>query len=328
MRRRDFIALVGGAAVWPAVSFAQTNSIRRLAVFMPCAETDLEIRPRVAALRAGLRELGWIEGTNIELVFRWAAGSPDRIRAYAAELVAMQPDLILASTTPTVTALVRGNRDIPTVFVMVVDPVGQGLVRSLSKPGGNFTGFTHFEFGMAGKWLELIKDAAPLVAKTAVIFNPDTAPYYSSFMDVLSESGNSSAIESIVAPSRDPAELVRHITAFAQGANGGLIVLPDTFTTINRELIVSLAARHHLPAIYPLSQFTAGGGLISYGPDLVDLYRRAPIYIDRILKGGKPADLPIQQPTKFELIVNLKTAKALGLEVPPTLLARADEVIE
>jgi putative ABC transport system substrate-binding protein len=229
-------------------------------LFIPWAEDDIEIRPRVVAVRAGLRELGWVEGTNIELVFRWAAGSPDRIRAYAAELVAMQPDVILASTTPTVAALVRSNRDIPTVFVMVVDPVGQGLVQSLSKPGGNFTGFTHFEFGMGGKWLELLKDAAPRLSKIAVIFNPDTAPYYNSFIDASRSASSSSSFEPIALPARDPAELVRDIAAFAQGPNGGLLVLPDTFTTINREIIVSLAARHHLPTIYPLSQFTAQAG--------------------------------------------------------------------
>ena len=330
MRRREFITFLGGAAtLWPLAARAQQpDRIRRIALLMPWAESDPEIHPRVAALREGLRELGWTEGHNIELTFRWASAAPDRVRAYAAELVTMAPDVIVASTTPAVRALAPITNNIPVVFIMVVDPVGQGLVQSLSKPGRNFTGFSHFEFAMSGKWLQLLKEVAPSVVNVALIFNPDTAPYYKSFLHALEEAALSSSIKAIAAPAHNSVDLERVLTAFSQGPNGGLLVLPDTFTTVNRALIVALAARHQLPAVYPLTFFAAQNGLMSYGPDLVDLYRRAALYVDRILNGASPTDLPVQQPTKFELVINLKTATALGLTVPPTLLALADEVIE
>ncbi len=330
MRRREFITLVGGTAVaWPLAARAQQpDRIRRIVLLMPWAESDPEIRPRVAALQAGLRELGWIEGHDVELTFRWASGAPDRVRAYAAELMKMAPDVIVASTTPAVRALAPITSQIPVVFVMVLDPVGQGLVESLSKPGRNFTGFPHFEFAMSGKWLQLLKEVAPNVVKVALIFNPDTAPYHKSFLHALEAPALSTSIQAIAAPAHNAVDLERVLAAFSQEPNVGLLVLPDTFTTVNRALIVALAARHQLPAIYPLTFFAEQNGLMSYGPDLVDLYRRAALYVDRVLNGATPSDLPVQQPTKFELVINLKTAKALGLDVPLMLLARADEVIE
>jgi putative ABC transport system substrate-binding protein len=332
MKRREFVTLVGGAAAsiaWPlAARTQQPARIRRIALLMPWAENDPEIRPRVAALHAGLREVGWEEGHNVEFLFRWASGAPDRIRAFAAELVAMAPDVIVASTTPAVRALASITSTIPVVFIMVVDPVGQGLVQSLSKPGSNFTGFTHFEFGMGGKWLQLLKEIAPGVANVAVIFNPDTAPYHPSFINAVDAAALWSSVKPIAAPARSGAELERFFVAFSQHPSGGLLILPDTFTTVNRALIVALAARHQLPAMYPLTFFAVQGGLMSYGPNLVDLYHRAALYVHRVLNGASPSDLPVQQPTKFELIINLKTAKALGLEIPSSLLARADEVIE
>ena len=328
MRRREFIAVLGASAIWPMRLLAQSNVVKRIAVLMPWDENDPEIRPRLAAIRAGLRQLGWVEGTNVELIFRWAAGNTGRIETFASELVAMRPDVILASTTPTVAALARATSSVPIVFVMVVDPVGQGIVRSLSNPGGNFTGFTHFEFSMSGKWFEFLKDAAPPLAKLGVIFNPQTAPYHAAFFETLRAPALSSSVEPVSLPARNPTELENSVSTFAQNPNGGLLVLPDTFTTVNRKLIISLAEQYRLPTIYPLDQFTVQGGLISYGPDLVDLYERAPQYVDRILKGAAPADLPVQQPTKFELVINMTAAKAVGVTFPVTLLARADRVIE
>jgi putative ABC transport system substrate-binding protein len=274
-----------------------------------------------------LQELGWTDGRNARIEYRWGAGDVGRISRYAAELVALAPDIILSSGSPSVAALQQATGGVPIVFVAVVDPVGSGFVESLARPGGNITGFTLFEYGISGKWLELLKEIAPRVTRVAVLRDPALA----------SGGGQLGAIQS-AAPSfgvelspvgvRDAGEIERTVTAFARGPNGGLIVTGSTLATVHRDLIVMLAARHKLPTVYPQRYYVTGGGLVSYGADLVDPYRRGANYVDRILKGDKPADLPVQAPTKYELVINLKTAKALGLEIPQTLLARADEVIE
>jgi putative ABC transport system substrate-binding protein len=265
---------------------------------------------------------------NVRLEYRWAGADPEHMHAYATELVALAPDLILANTTPVVAALQHATRTIPIVFVNVVDPVGPGFVANLARPGGNITGFLIFEFSMGGKWLETLKQVAPRVKRVAMIFNPQTAPFGESFVRVVEAAAPAFAVETVSAKVRDNAELESAVASFAGEPDGGLIVLPDIFTTSHRDTIVTLAARHHLPAIYPFRYFAASGGLVSDGVDGTDLFRRSASYVDRILKGEKPADLPVQAPAKFELVINLKTAKALGLEVPPMLLALADEVIE
>jgi putative ABC transport system substrate-binding protein len=327
MKRRAFITLLGGAAAWPLAARAQqAERVRRVGVLMSMAADDPEGQPRISALAQGMRELGWAVGRNLQIDYRWAAGDPDRIRKYAAELVALAPDVILANSTPLVAALQQATPTVPIVFVGVADPVGAGLVQSLARPGNNSTGFIVFEYGISGKWLELLKEIAPRVTRAAVVRER-----------AIAGTGQLGAIQS-VAPSfgvelfpigvRDAPEIERAVTAFSRGSNGGLIVTGGPSTQVHRHLIITLAARHLLPAVYPYRYFVASGGLISYGPNLIDQYRRAAGYVDRILKGEKPADLPVQAPTKYELVINLKTAKALGLEVPPTLLARADEVIE
>jgi ABC-type uncharacterized transport system substrate-binding protein len=329
LKRREFITLLGGAAAaWPlAASAQQPERLRRVGVLMNLAPDDPESPVRLAAFLQGMQQLGWTDGRNVRIYTRWGADDADRSRRYAAELVALAPDVILASGSPAVGQLLQATRTVPIVFVVVVDPVGSGFVESLARPSGNATGFPLFEYGMSGKWLELLKDIAPRATRAAVLRDPALA----------SGGGQLGAIQS-VAPSlgvelspvnvRDPGEIERAITAFAREPNGGLIVTGSSLATSHRDLIIALAARHRLPAVYPQRYYVTGGGLISYGPDTVDPFRRAAAYIDRILKGEKPADLPVQAPTKYELAVNLKTAKALGIEVPPSLLARADEVIE
>jgi putative ABC transport system substrate-binding protein len=328
IRRRELIAAIAGAAAWPLAARAQqSGAMRRIGVLMIQAPDDSEGKARLAAFAQGLQELGWTVGRNVRIDYRWGAGDADRTREYAAELVALAPDVILASGTSTVAPLLRATRTVPIVFANVVDPVGAGFVASLARPGGNATGFTPYEFGMSGKWLELLKQIAPQVTRAAVI------------RDSTQGSGTSQlAAVQAVAPSfgvdvrpvdvRDATEIERDIAVFARGSNGGLIVTASGLSLIHRGLIITLAARHRLPAVYPFRYFIGDGGLISYGPDTINQFRRAAGYVDRILRGEKPADLPVQAPTKYELVINLKTAKALGLEVPPMLLVRADEVIE
>jgi putative tryptophan/tyrosine transport system substrate-binding protein len=331
MRRRDFIkVVVSSVTTWPLSARAQqTERMRRIGVLMGYPENDLEGPAFFAAFREGLQKLGWMEDRNIRLDTRWV--SPDDAEArqrFAKELVALQPDLILSSVTPTTGALLEQTRTIPIVFATVSDPVGSGFVASLARPGGNVTGFQALLGSLGGKWLELLKEIAPHVARVAMLFNPAVAPYAESFLNPFKAAASSFAVEPIAAPVRDTSELESVIAAQARAPNGGLIVMPDTFTDVHRAEIISLAARFGLPAIYPRRPFTELGGLLSYGIDQLDSYRRAAIYVDRILKGEKPSELPVQAPVKFELVINLKTAKALGLDVPWFLRQRADEVIE
>ena len=327
MRRRDFIVGLGGAAaVWPAGARAQ-QPMRRIGVLMDMALGDPEAPPRVAAFLRGLQQLGWTEGRNVRIDTRWAAGDANLHRRYAAELVALAPDVLLATASPTVVALQTATRIIPIVFAHAADPVGAGLVDSLARPGGSTTGFILFEYGISAKWLELLKEFAPRVTRVAVLRDPATAAGMGQFGAIQSVAP-SFGVELRPVNVRDPGEIERAITNFAAEPYGGLIVTANPLATFHRGLIIALAARHRLPAVYTTAFFVTDGGLISYGPDLVDHYRRAAGYVDRILKGEKPADLPVQAPTKYELVINLKTAKTLGLTVPQTLLARADQVIE
>jgi putative tryptophan/tyrosine transport system substrate-binding protein len=330
MRRREFVILLGGgaAAAWPLAARAQqSNRLRVVGVLLAMAPDDPEAQLRIKAFEAGLRELGWTEGRNLRLEYRWAGGDAALLRKQATELVGLAPDLILATSTPVLAAL-RQEKTLPIVFVQVTDPIGGGFVPNLARPGGSLTGFTSFEFTIGSKWLEALKHVAPAVTRVALIFNPDTAPFAHLFWQPVEAAAPSFDIEPMQAPVRDVGEIERTIAAFARNANGGLMVLPDVSTTNHRDLIIALAARHRLPAVYPYRFFAASGGLMSYGSDLADVHRRAASYVDRILKGAVPGDLPVQAPTKFEFVINLKTAKALGLTVPPRWLGRADEVIE
>jgi putative tryptophan/tyrosine transport system substrate-binding protein len=329
MKRREFITLVAGsAAAWPLAARAQqAERVRRIGVMMPLAESDSETQSRVAALRENLQKLGWIEGRKLRIDYRWAVSDLDRARTVAKELVGLIPDVILPSTTQMLAAVQTETRSIPIVFVNVSDPVGTGLVASLARPGGNITGFTNFEYTTGGKWLEILKEIAPSVARVTLIANlknPNTALYLRAIEPAAAGLGLHLSIVGV----SDAAEIERAIEASAREAKGGLLIMPDPLTIAHREMIVALAARHGLPAAYPYRYFVTIGGLFSYGIDSTDLYRRAASYVDRILKGANPGDLPIQQPTKFELAINLKAAKALGLTVPLTLQASADEVIE
>ena len=330
MKRREFITLLGGAAAtWPLTARAQqSGGMRRIGVLMASAADDSESQARIAAFLQGLKQLGWADGRNVRIDTRWATTDADDIRRHAAELVALAPDVLVAATgTVTVAPLLQATRTVPIVFVTVIDPVGAGFVASLAQPGGNATGFTIYEYSMSGKWLELLKEIAPRVTRAAVLRDPAVA----------SGIGQFGAVQ-IVAPSlgvqvspvdvHDAGEIERAVTAFARGLNGGLIVTAGALTISHRQPIIALAARHKLPAVYPARFHVTAGGLISYGPDVIDQFRRAAGYVDRILRGEKPAELPVQAPTKYELVINLKTAKALGLDIPQTVLARADEVIE
>jgi putative ABC transport system substrate-binding protein len=329
MRRREFIAVLGGAAAgWPLSARAQqSNRPRLVGALFAMAPSDPEAEMRVKAFESGLRELGWVEGRNMRLEYRWAPRDLGLLLSQATELVSLGPDVILATGTPVVAALRQGNPP-PVVFVQVTDPIGNGFVPNLSRPGGYLTGFTSFEFTVGSKWLEALKHVAPAVQRVALIFNPDTAPFAHLFWQPVVEAAPAFDVEPIQTPVRDAGEIKHAIETFAREVNGGLMVLPDVSTTSYRDLIIALAARHRLPAIYPFRYFAASGGLMSYGSDLADVYRRAAAYVDRILKGVAPGDLPVQAPSKFELVINLKTANALGLTVPPLWLGRADEVIE
>jgi putative ABC transport system substrate-binding protein len=329
MRRREFITLLGSAAAaWPLAARAQQRErTRRIGVLMNLASDDAEGQARLAAFLQGLQEAGWAVGRNMRIDLRWGGGDPESFRKQAAELVALAPDVVFASGIPAATPLLQATRTVPIVFAQVVDPVGAGLVASLARPGGNATGFTSPEYGFAGKWVELIKEIAPGVTRVAVLRDA-TSSSGIGYMGAVRLAASSFGMELTPVGITDAGEIERGVTAFGRASNGALIVTGNTLTMVHRELIITLAARHRLPAVYALPLFANDGGLISYGPDSIDPYRRAAGYVDRILKGERPADLPVQQPTKFELIINLKTAKALGLEIPPTVLARADEVIE
>jgi putative ABC transport system substrate-binding protein len=327
--RRELLALFGTAAAWPIAARAQQQGerMRRVGVLMNLTADDPETSARVAAFAQGLQQLGWTAGHNVRIDYRWGAVDADHSRRYAAELVALAPDVILASGVPVVTALLQATRTVPIVFAQVVDPVGSGLVASLARPGGNATGFTVFEYGMSGKWVELLKEIAPGVKRVAVLRDAGSSSGIGQ-LGAIQSAASSFGMELSLVGMTDAGEIEHAVTAFARAANGGVIVTGSTPAIIHRELITTLAARHRLPAVYAFRYFVTVGGLISYGPDSIDPFRRAAGYVDRVLKGDKPADLPVQAPTKYELVINLKTARALALEVPPTLLARADEVIE
>jgi len=328
IERRKFLATLGAAAAWPLAARAQQRErMRRVGVLMHLAADDPEGQSRVAAFLQGLQEAGWAVGRNVNIDVRWAAGEADRFRRYAMEIVALTPDVILTSAPPSIRAMQQATRTLPIVFVLVPDAVGTGIVDSLSRPGGNTTGFTSTELGMPVKWLELLKDIAPKMTRAAVLRDAADATAIGQF-GAVKGAAPSFGVEISPIGVANAEEIERGITAFAREPNGGLIVLPVPTTVIHRTLIIKLAARHRLPAVYNSRYWIAEGGLVSYGPDVLDQYRRTAGYVDRILRGTKPADLPVQAPTKYELVINLKTAKALGLDVPPTLLARADEVIE
>jgi len=330
MRRREFIKALGAAlAAWPLTARAQQpDRIRHIGVLMGFPENDLQAQSFIAAFRNGLQKLGWTDGRNVRIDTRWAAFDAESRQRFAKELIALQPDLILSHTTPTTAALLQQTRTIPIIFATVTDPIGSGFVAGLSRPGGNVTGFTLVEPTMAAKWMELLKEIAPRINRIAMLFNPTTATYADYFLKPFKAAAASFAVEAIAAPAHATSELNPVIAAQAREPNGGLIVMPDSFTDAHRVEITSLVARYGLPAIYAYRFFTERGGLLSYGADLRDNFRRAADYVDRVLKGEKPADLPVQMPTKFETVVNLKTARALGLTVPPGLLIAADEVIE
>ena len=328
IRRREFIFTLGGAAAaWPLAARAQQpEQMRRIGVLFGFAEHDPELLPRVTAFRQALERHGWTQDRNVRIDYRWGASDNNRLRNEARELIGLGPDVIVAESTPAVSALQQVTRDTPIVFLIASNPIGSGFVSNLARPGGNITGFTNFMPSMGGKWLEVLKDIAPHISRVAAIFNPQT--HTGQFSKTLAEVAPLLKVELTEVHVHNPGEIEGEINSFARVPRSGLLVLPDTFTVVHRELIVDLAARNSLPAVYAYRLFAAGGGLVSYGIDIVGLYRASAEYVDRILRGERAADLPVQAPTKFELVINLKTAKALGLEVPPMLLARADEVIE
>ena len=331
MRRRTFITLLGGAAAgWPIAARAQQpERVRRIGVLMGWPESDSEARSEFAAFVQELQKLGWADGRNLRIDSRWGMpADPDSMHRFAKELVALQPDLILSQSTPATAALLQQTRTIPVIFAIVADPIGSGFVVSFPRPGGNATGFAVTEPTQAGKWVELLKELAPRVTRVAALFNPAMASFAEFWLKPFKAAAASFAVEAILAPVHDMSELEPVIAAQAREPNTGLFVMPDAFTITYRAEVTSLAARYRLPAVYAFRFFTEVGGLLSYGEDLTDNFRRAATYADRILKDAKPSELPVQAPVKFELVINLKTAKALGLDVPPTLLARADEVIE
>ena len=327
--RRELLAALGGAAAaWPLAARAQqAERVRRIGLLMGVAD-DREGQARVTALKQGLQELGWTDGRDIQIETRFGEADIGRIRTDAAELVALAPDVIVGQTTPVIRALRQATSSIPIVMAAVNDPVEQGFVSSLAHPAGNITGFMFIDFQMVGKWLEMLKEVAPGVARAVLMFNPDTAPHYYVYLRSFEAEPRAVAIEVTAAPVRDTAEIEAAFAKLGREPGGGLIVAPDAFTIVHHPLFIRLAQQHRLPAVYNLRTYVAQGALMSYGPDPYDLFRRSASYVDRILKGAKPADLPVQQPTKFELAINLKTAKALGLQIPDKLLALADEVIE
>jgi putative ABC transport system substrate-binding protein len=328
VKRREFITLLGGAAAWPIAARAQqADRMRRIGALVGLLESDPEGQARIGAFRKGLQELGWFEGRNIQIEYRWAGADIARLQTHAAELVALKPEVIFAASGTPLAALHRETRTIPIVFTNASDPVDDGFVASWARPGGNITGLPMFEYAIAGKWLELLKRIAPQVTRVAVIYDP-SQPSSAGFLHMIETGASSLAVGFTAAGARDAAQIEHAVTAFASQPNGSLIVFPSTVAAVHRDLIITLTARHRLPAIYPYRLFVATGGLASYSPDLLDLYRHAASYVDRILKGEKPADLPVQAPTKYDFIINLKTAKALGLDVPLQLQQLADEVIE
>lgn len=330
MKRRDFIAFAGGvASAWPLWSRAQqAERVRRIGMLIARAESDAEGQAYVTALRQALEKLGWRLGRNVEIETRWQAGSTGQAQAFARELVASRPDLLVVNSTPYLRAAGQVAGEIPIVFVAIADPVGQGFVASLARPGGTMTGFGVEDASLGAKWLELLKEMAPRIARATAIFNPETSPNAQMFLSAMAAVGASLAVEQIAAPVRTEGEIEHTIAKAQNRQRGGLIVLPDNFLYTRRQMIVALAARHAIPAIYYHTEFARAGGLIAYGIDRVDLFRRAAHPVDRILRGAKPADLPVEMPSKFELVVNHRTAKALGLAIPPSVLTRADEVIE
>jgi len=331
MRRRDFITLIGGAAIaWPLVASAQqADRTRRVGVLMGYAETDPEAKALLAEFTRAVSELGWIEGRNLRMDVRWAPGNTDLMRKFAKELVSLQPDVILTNSTPVTAALKRETSTIPIVFAVVADPVGSGFVASLPRPGGNVTGFSSMEGSMASKWLELLTAIAPTVKRAVMMFNPDTAPYIKSYaLPSFEAAARSLKVASVAAPVHNDTEIEAAISSLGRAPGSGLLCMPDNFIEIHRALIISLAARNNVPAVYQTPIIARDGGLLSYGADFQDIFHRSAHYVDNILRGAKPSELPVQLLTKYLMVVNLKAAKALGLTVPPTLLATADEVIE
>jgi ABC-type uncharacterized transport system substrate-binding protein len=328
--RRDFLTIVGGAAVaWTGTARAQQfNRPRRVGVLMAVAEGDADVRSGIAVFQQGLQKLGWEDGRNIRIDYRWGDADAARIQTLAKELVALQPDVLVAHSTPSAKGLLQATRSIPIVFLTVTDPLGQGLVESLSHPGGNITGFSVFEFSLGTKWIEALKQIAPRTRRVTAIFNPDTAPYYGMYLSSIEAATANISVEFVAVEVHSEIDIENAIRKVGNDADGGLFVLPDSHNVVHRKRIIELAAEYRLPAIYYFRYFASDGGLISYGPDEIDLFLRTASYVDRILKGANPSALPVQQPTKFELVINLKTAKALGLNVPDRLLALADEVIE
>ena len=332
MRRRDFLHTLTGATVaWPLAARAQqAERIRHIGVLLGISEDDPDTKARLSGLRQGLERLGWSEGRNVRIDYRFApAATEAQVQVFAKELIALQPDVILSQASPATSALQRETRTIPIVFVGVADPIGSGFVASLAQPGGNITGLLLFEASITGKWLAMLRDIAPSLARVALAINPNTAVYYEYYLRAAQTAASSLGIELVLASIENaPANIERAFEAFARAPNGGLILPPDTNTNLHRDLIIRLAARHRLPAVYSDRLFVAAGGLMCYGTDRVDQFRTASMYVDRIFRGAKPADLPVQVPTKYETVINLKTAKALGLTVPPALIVAADEVIE
>jgi putative ABC transport system substrate-binding protein len=327
--RREFIAGLGSAAAWPLAARAQQPERgRRVGVLMNVVQEDTSGPAEVMAFRQGLTELGWIEGRNIDIAFRWPGSDIERTHTFAKELVGLRPDVLIGRSSPTTAALKQAAGTIPIIFVNVAAPVEQGFVQSLARPGGNITGFTNFEASIGGKWLQLLKEADPRIARVAVIYNPQTAPFAGLFLRSVQSAAPTFTVEVVAMPIQSEAEIEAALTMFARQPFGGLIAIPDTFTVQHRDLIIALTARDRVPALYANLVSTSIGGLMAYSVDTRDLMQRAATYVDRILKGANPANLPVQQPAKFQLSINLKTAKAIGLDLPPTLIARADEVIE
>jgi ABC-type uncharacterized transport system substrate-binding protein len=326
--RRSVITFLGGAAVWPLAAHAQpAERVRRVGILASYAEDDPLARANLAGFHKELEQLGWSESRNVRLDYRFAQGSAERTQALAKELVALQPDVMFTTATLTTAALQRESRAIPIVFIGVSDPIGSGFIASLARPGGNLTGLLNFEASITGKWLAMLKEIAPRLTRVAFMARPNTTPY-DYFLRAAEAAATTLAIELVPSPVETAADIERVITSFARGPDGGLVLPPDVTTHSHRDLVIALAARHRLPAVYSFGYLVAAGGLMSYGPTLVDLFRQAAGYVDRILRGDRPADLPVQTPIKYQTVINLKTAKAMGLEVPPTLVARADEVIE